>query len=75
MSVLNQNEITELKRLLPRGSNTKIAKEVGMSKVYVGEVINGNYYNALIIEKALRIAESEKKRRDAITEKIKVLKS
>lgn len=72
-SILTANEIKQLKDLLPFGSVAKIAKDAGVSRQAVKEVLRGQWINVKVIEVAYKYAEMEKKRREAIVNKIKAL--
>lgn len=60
---LTPEAILELKRLLPKGAQEKIAEKTGYHRVYVGQVLNGitdlNSKNIVIIEQAQKLAEEE----------------
>jgi predicted DNA-binding protein YlxM (UPF0122 family) len=69
-SILTEQELIELKSYLPRGSYTKIAKNAGVSRETVKQVLCGNWYNADVYVETLKIAEQEKKRRNTLAQKI-----
>lgn len=73
--LLNENEYKELKSLLPHGSFTKIAKEVGITTTNVRLVLKGKWYNAKVYTVAMRMAEAEKLRKQKIAEKLKAIVS
>lgn len=54
--MINSQYILSLRGFLPRGLQTKIAKELGVSHVYVKTVLGGNRGRDLKSEKALEVA-------------------
>lgn len=72
-SILTADEIKQLKELLPFGSIAKIAKEADVSRQAVKEVLRGQWINVKVLEVAYKYAEAERKRREAIANKIKAI--
>lgn len=70
-SMLTDKELKQLKDFLPRGSYTKIARNINVSLETVRQVLNSNWYNADVFTEAFRLAELEKKRRTVLANKIK----
>lgn len=70
--LLNTEELVQLKKLLPFGSMSKIAKNAGVSRESVKQVLAGKWYNAKVYIEALKIAEFEKKRKEDLANKLKM---
>lgn len=70
-SLLSDNELNELRKLLPHGSMSKIAGATGIHRNNVKQILKGKWYNADVLTEALRMAEEEKKKRAKLADKIK----
>ena len=62
--LLTATQLEVIKDYIPHGSRRDLASEFGVSKQYVGLVINGKRTSDKISMRALEIALAEKKRRD-----------
>jgi len=54
-SFLTDDQLLKLKKRLPHGSYQQIAKETGLSKSYVTQVLGGTRWNKSVILKAREI--------------------
>jgi hypothetical protein len=72
-SVLNNNELSNLRALLPYGSIALIAKNAGVSREAVKEILKGKWYNDKVLVEALKIAEQAKQNKLRMADKIKAV--
>lgn len=70
-SILTNEEFKEVKSLLPRGSMAKIARKLNVHRNSVEYVLQGRWYNAEILEEAIKIANEVKLKRKKQAEKFK----
>jgi hypothetical protein len=59
---MTKQELADLKKALPRGSQKKMAESLGITLQAVGQTLSGKSKNGKVIELALIILAEEKKR-------------
>lgn len=74
-SQLTTTALNALKRNLPKGAYSTIAKALNVNKSTVSRVLDGKIENLEIIMVAIKLAEERRDTIDALTTKIKDLSS
>lgn len=63
---MTTDEIKSLKKKLPRGWTTSLAKMAGVSEITVYKVFTGKSTNASVIDAAIRLIEEDQQRQAKI---------
>jgi len=69
--MISDKTLRYIKKHLPSGWVSLIQEATGYSKASVSRVLNGDYYNEVIIDEAIKLSRQNKKQQEQMNNKIK----